>query len=149
MEIEITYTPALIGVGPEIGDDVSASCEAFEVQVRREIGASYPDAHILVTRSEGDLADLVVTATNDRAKGLTVRHAVWDRVWDLIGPYARYARPHRGGAVRAFSPVTVAPAERGPSGFAMFLEDVYGDTIIDVDGDEVLAVMRSGFGVMA
>jgi hypothetical protein len=31
----------------------------------------------------------------------------------------------------------------------MFLEDVYGDTIIDVDGDEVLAVMRSGFGAMA
>jgi hypothetical protein len=31
----------------------------------------------------------------------------------------------------------------------MFVEDVYGDSIIEVDGDEVLAVMRSGFGVMA
>ena len=149
MEIEITYTPALIGVGPEIGDDVSASCEAFEHQVRREIGASYPDAHILVTRSEGDLADLVVTATNDRAKGLTVRHAVWDRVWDLIGPYARYARPHRGGAVRAFSPVTVAPAERRPDVFTILVDDGTGDSVIECDEDEARAVMRSGFGAMA
>jgi hypothetical protein len=40
----------------------------------------------------------------------------------------------------------VVRPERGPSGFDMFVEDVYGDSIIDVDGDEVLTVMRSGFG---
>jgi len=149
VEIEVTYTPALIGVGSDVGDDVSASCDAFEQQVRREIGASYPDAHIVVTRAEGDLADLVVTATNDRAKGLTVRSAVWSDVWDMIGPYGRYRRPVRGGIRQASVPVAIAPAGRGPSGFAMFVEDVYGDTIILVDEDEVLTVMRSGFGVMA
>ena len=147
MEIEITYTPALIGVGPEVGDDVNASCDAFEAQVHREVTASYPDADVTVTRDHGHLADLSVVThgVEDRPGVLTVRQAVWSDVWDLISPYGRYRRPVRGGVVQPS--VAVASAERGPSGFAMLVEDVYGDSIIEVDADEVLAVMRSGFGV--
>ena len=151
MEIEVTYTPTLIGVGPEVGDDVDASCDAFEAQVHQELTASYPDADITMTRDSGHLADLsVVTHGFAEQRGvLTVRQAVWSDVWDMIGPYGRYRRPVRGGILQASVPVVVVRPERGPSGFAMLVEDVYGDSIIEVDGDEVLAVMRSGFGAMA
>ena len=150
MEIEITYTPALIGVGAEVGDDVDASCDAFELQVHREVTASYPDADVTVTRDHG-LADLSVVThgVEDRPGVLTVRQAVWSDVWDIISPYGRYRRPVRGATATASATVAVASAERGPSGFAMLVEDVYGDSTIEVDEDEVLAVMRSGFGVMA
>lgn len=151
MEIEVTYTPALIGVGPEVGDDVDASCEAFEVQVHLELSARYPDADITVTRDHGHLADLsVVTHGFAEQRGvLTTRAAVWSDVWDLIGPYGRYRRPVRGGIVRESVPVVVVRPERGPDAFAMLVEDVMGDMLVDVDADEVRAVMRSGFGVMA
>ena len=151
MEIEVTYTPALIGVGPEVGDDVDASCEAFEVQVHMELSRCYPDADITVTRDHGHLADLsVVTHGFAEQRGvLTTRAAVWSDVWDLIGPYGRYRRPVRGGIVRESVPVVVVRPERGPDAFAMLVEDVMGDMLVDVDADEVRAVMRSGFGVMA
>ena len=151
MEIEVTYTPALIGVGPEVGDDVDASCDAFEVQVHLELSARYPDADITVTRDHGHLADLsVVTHGFAEQRGvLTTRAAVWSDVWDLIGPYGRYRRPVRGGVVRESVPVVVVRPERGPDAFAMLVEDVMGDVLVDVDADEVRAVMRSGFGVMA
>ena len=151
MEIEVTYTPALIGVGPEVGDDVDASCEAFEVQVHLELSARYPDADITVTRDHGHLADLsIVTHGFAEQRGvLTTRAAVWSDVWDLIGPYGRYRRPVRGGIVRESVPVVVVRPERGPDAFAMLVEDVMGDMLVDVDADEVRAVMRSGFGVMA
>ena len=151
MEIEVTYTPALIGVGPEVGDDVDASCEAFEVQVHLELSARYPDADITVTRDHGHLADLsVVTHGFAEQRGvLTTRAAVWSDVWDVIGPYGRYRRPVRGGIVRESVPVVVVRPERGPDAFTMLVEDVMGDVLVDVDADEVRAVMRSGFGVMA
>lgn len=151
MEIEVTYTPALIGVGPEVGDDVDASCEAFEVQVHLELSAQYPDADITVTRDHGHLADLsVVTHGFVEQRGvLTTRAAVWSDVWDMIGPYGRYRRPVRGGIVRESAPVVVVRPERGPDAFAILIEDVMGDVLVDVDADEVRAVMRSGFGVMA
>ena len=151
MEIEVTYTPALIGVGPEVGDDVDASCEAFEVQVHLELSARYPDADITVTRDHGHLADLsVVTHGFAEQRGvLTTRAAVWSDVWDMIGPYGRYRRPVRGGIVRESVPVVVVRPERGPDAFTMLVEDVMGDVLVDVDADEVRAVMRSGFGVMA
>ena len=149
MEIEVTYTPALIGVGPEVGDDVDASCEAFEVQVHLELSAQYPDADITVTRDHGHLADLsVVTHGFAEQRGvLTTRAAVWSDVWDMIGPYGRYRRPVRGGIVQA--PVVVRRPERRRDAVAMLIEDVMGDVLVDVDADEVRAVMRSGFGVMA
>jgi len=151
VEIEVTYTPTLIGVGPDVGDDVNASCDAFEVQVHMELSARYPDADITVTREHGHLADLSVVTHGfvDQRGVLTTRQAVWSDVWDMISPYGRYRRPVRGGILLASVPVVVARPERGPSRFDMFVEDVYGDSIIEVDGDEVLAVMRSGFGVMA
>ena len=151
MEIEVTYTPALIGVGPEVGDDVNASCEAFEVQVHLELSARYPDADITVTRDHGHLADLsVVTHGFAEQRGvLTTRAAVWSDVWDLIGPYGRYRRPVRGGVVRESVPAVVVRPERGPDAFTMLVEDVMGDVLVDVDADEVRAVMRSGFGVIA
>jgi len=151
VEIEVTYTPALIGVGPEVGDDVNASCDAFEVQVHMELSTSYPDADITVTRDHGHLADLSVVTHGvvDQRGVLTTRQAVWSDVWDMIGPYGRYRRPVRGGILQASVPVVVVRPERGPSGVAMLVEDVYGDSIIEVDADEVLAVMRSGFGAMA
>lgn len=146
MEIEVTYTPALIGVGPEVGDDVDASCEAFEVQVHLQLSASYPDADITVTREYG-LADLSVVTHGVVQRGsLSVRSAVWSDVWDLIGPYGKYRRPVRGGILQA--PVMVARAKRTPS-VALLVEDALGDVLIDVDEDEALAVMRSGFGAMA
>ena len=151
MKIEVTYTPALIGVGPEVGDDVDASCEAFEVQVHLELSAQYPDADITVTRDHGHLADLSVVTHGfaERRGVLTTRAAVWSDVWDMIGPYGRYRRPVRGGIVRESVPVVVVRPERGPDAFAMLVEDVMGDVLVDVDADEVRAVMRSGFGVMA
>lgn len=149
MEIEVAYTPALIGVGSEVGDDVDASCDAFEVQVHRELTASYPDADITVTRDSG-LADLSVVTHGfaERRGGLSVRAAVWSDVWDMIGPYGRYRRPVRGGIVQASVPVTVARVTRTAS-VAMLVEDQSGDFFVDVDEDEALAVMRSGFGVMS
>ena len=150
MEIEITYTPALIGVGPEVGDDVNASCDAFEVQVHREVTASYPDADVTVTRDHGHLADLSVVThgVEDRPGVLTVRQAVWSDVWDLISPYGRYRRPVRGGVVQPSVPV-IAKAGSGRDVYTILVDDAAGDTVIEVDADEVLAVMRSGFGAMA
>ena len=149
MEIEITYTPALIGVGPDVGDDVDASCDAFEVQVHREITASYPDADVTVTRDHG-LADLSVVThgVEDRPGVLTVRQAVWSDVWDLISPYGRYRRPARGATATASAPV-VAKAGSKPDVYTILVDDASGDSMIEVDEDEVLAVMRSGFGVIA
>ena len=151
MEIEITYTPALIGVGAEVGDDVNASCDAFEVQVHREIVAAYPDADVTVTRDHGHLADLSVVThgVEDRPGVLTVREAVWSDVWDMIGPYGRYRRPVRGGILQASVPVVVVRPASRPDVFTILVDDASGDSIIEVDGDEVLAVMRSGFGAMA
>lgn len=148
MEIEITYTPALIGVGPEVGDDVDASCDAFEVQVHREVTASYPDADVTVTRDHGHLADLSVVThgVEDRPGVLTVREAVWSDVWDLIGPYGRYRRPVRGATVTASAPVVAKPGSK-PDAFTILVDDASGDSVIEVDEDEILAVMRSGFGV--
>ena len=151
MDIAVTYTPTLIGVGPEVGDDVDASCEAFEVQVHLFLSTQYPDADITVTREHGHLADLsVVTHGFAEERGvLTVRESVWSDVWDMIGPYGRYRRPVRGGILKESVPVVVVRPERGPDAFAILIEDVMGDVLIDVDEDEVRAVMRSGFGVMA
>ena len=150
MEIEITYTPALIGVGAEVGDDVDASCDAFEVQVHREVTASYPDADVTVTRDHGHLADLSVVThgVKDRPGVLTVRQAVWSDVWDLIGPYGRYRRPVRGATAEA-SATVVAKAGSKPDVFTIVVDDGCGDSMIEVDEDEVRAIMRSGFGVMA
>ena len=149
MEIEITYTPALIGVGAEVGDDLDASCDAFEVQVHREITASYPDADVTVTRDHG-LADLSVVThgVEDRPGVLTVRQAVWSDVWDLISPYGRYRRPVRGATATA-SATVVAKAGNGRDVYTILVDDASGDSMIEVDEDEVLAVMRSGFGVIA
>ena len=149
MEIEITYTPALIGVGADVGDDVDASCDAFEVQVHREVTASYPDADVTVTRDHG-LADLSVVThgVEDRPGVLTVRQAVWSDVWDLISPYGRYRRPVRGATATASAPV-VAKAGSKPDVFTILVDDASGDSMIEVDEDEVRAIMRSGFGVMA
>ena len=121
------------------------------MQVHLELSARYPDADITVTRDHGHLADLsVVTHGFAEQRGvLTTRAAVWSDVWDLIGPYGRYRRPVRGGIVRESVPVVVVRPERGPDAFAMLVEDVMGDMLVDVDADEVRAVMRSGFGVMA
>lgn len=151
MEIEITYTPALIGVGPEVGDDVNASCDAFEVQVHKELSAAYLDADITVTRDHGHLADLSVVTHGyvDQHGVLTVRQAVWSDVWDMIGPYGRYRRPVRGGTLQASVPVVVVRPERRPDMFAILVDDASGDSIIECDEDEARAVMRSGFGVMA
>jgi hypothetical protein len=148
VEIEITYTPALIGVGAEVGDDVDASCDAFEVQVHREVTASYPDADVTVTRDHG-LADLSVVThgVEDRPGVLTVRQAVWSDVWDIISPYGRYRRPVRGATVTALAPV-VAKAGSKPDVYTILVDDAFGDSMIEVDEDEVLAVMRSGFGAM-
>jgi hypothetical protein len=149
VEIEITYTPALIGVGPEVGDDVDASCDAFEVQVHREVTASYPDADVTVTRDHGHLADLSVVThgVEDRPGVLTVRQAVWSDVWDLISPYGRYRRPVRGATAEASAPVAKAGSK--PEVFTILVDDASGDSMIEVDEDEVRAIMRSGFGVMA
>ena len=151
MEIEVTYTPTLIGVGPEVGDDVDASCEAFEVQVHLELSKSYPDADITVTRDSGHLADLsVVTHGFAEQRGvLTTRQAVWSDVWDLIGPYGRYRRPVRGGILQASVPVVVVRPERRPDVFTILVDDGSGDSIIECDEDEARSVMRSGFGAMA
>ena len=149
MEIEITYTPALIGVGADVGDDVDASCDAFEVQVHREVTASYPDADVTVTRDHG-LADLSVVThgVEDRPGVLTVRQAVWSDVWDLISPYGRYRRPVRGATATA-SATVVAKAGSKPDVFTILVDDGCADSMIEVDEDEVRAIMRSGFGVMA
>ena len=151
MEIEVTYTPALIGVGPEVGDDVNASCDAFEVQVHLELSATYPDADITVTRNHGHLADLSVVTHGfvDQRGVLTVRQAVWSDVWDMIGPYGRYRRPVRGGILQASVPVVVVRPERMQDVFAILVQDASGDSIIECDEDEARAVMRSGFGAMA
>ena len=151
MEIEITYTPTLIGVGPEVGDDVDASCEAFEAQVHQELTASYPDADITMTRDSGHLADLsVVTHGFAEQRGvLTVRQAVWSDVWDMIGPYGRYRRPVRGGILQSSVPVVVVRTERSPDVFTILVEDGTGDRVIECDEDEARTVMRSGFGAMA
>jgi len=151
VEIEVTYTPALIGVGPEVGDDVNASCDAFEVQVHMELSAAYADADITVTRDHGHLADLSVVTHGfvDQRGVLTVRQAVWSDVWDMIGPYGRYRRPVRGGILQASVPVVVVRPERRPDVFAILVQDASGDSIIECDEDEARAVMRSGFGVMA
>lgn len=150
VEIEITYTPALIGVGADVGDDVDASCDAFEVQVHREVTASYPDADVTVTRDHGHLADLSVVThgVEDRPGVLTVRQAVWSDVWDLISPYGRYRRPVRGATATASAPV-VAKVGSGRDVFTIVVDDASGDSMIEVDEDEVRAIMRSGFGVMA
>jgi hypothetical protein len=150
VEIEITYTPALIGVGPDVGDDVDASCDAFEVQVHREVTASYPDADVTVTRDHGHLADLSVVThgVEDRPGVLTVREAVWSDVWDMIGPYGRYRRPVRGATAKASAPVA-AKAESGRDVYTILVDDGCADSMIEVDEDEILAVMRSGFGAMA
>ena len=151
VEIEVTYTPALIGVGPEVGDDVDASCEAFEVQVHQELTASYPDADITVTRDSGHLADVSVVTHGfvDRPHVLTVRQAVWSDVWDMIGPYGRYRRPVRSGILQASIPVVVVRAERSLNVFTILVEDGTGDSVIECDEDEARTVMRSGFGAMA
>jgi hypothetical protein len=152
VEIEVTYTPALIGVGPEVGDDVNASCDAFEVQVHLELSARYPDADITVTRDQGHLADLSVVTHGfvDQRGVLTVRQAVWSDVWDMIGPYGRYRRPVRGGILQASVPVVVVRPERRPDVFVILVDDASGDSVIEeCDEDEARAVMRSGFGVMA
>jgi hypothetical protein len=152
VEIEVTYTPALIGVGPEVGDDVNASCDAFEVQVHLELSARYPDADITLTRDHGNTrADLsvVTLGVDDVPNVLTVRSAVWSDVWDMISPYGRYRRPVRGGIVKASVPVVVVRPKRRPDVFAILVQDASGDSIIVVDEDEARAVMRSGFGVMA
>jgi len=151
VEIEITYTPALIGVGPEVGDDVNASCDAFEVQVHLELSARYPDADITLRRDSGHLADLSVVTHGfvDQRGVLTVRQAVWSDVWDLIGPYGRYRRPVRGGILQASVPVVVVRPERKPDVFTILVDDASGDSVIECDEDEARAVMRSGFGVMA
>jgi hypothetical protein len=148
VEIEITYTPALIGVGPEVGDDVDASCDAFEAQVHREVTASYPDADVTVTRDHG-LADLSVVThgVEDRPGVLTVRQAVWSDVWDIISPYGRYRRPVRGATATASATVVAKPASK-PDVYTILVDNGCGDSTIEVDEDEVLAVMRSGFGVM-
>jgi hypothetical protein len=150
VEIEITYTPALIGVGAEVGDDVGASCDAFEVQVHRQVTASYPDADVTVTRDHGHLADVSVVThgVEDRPGVLTVREAVWSDVWDMIGPYGRYRRPVRGANAKASAPVVAKPGSK-PNVFTIVVDDAFGDSVIEVDEDEVLAVMRSGFGAMA
>lgn len=151
MEIEVTYTPALIGVGPEVGDDVDASCEAFEVQVHMELSRCYPDADITVTRDHGHLADLsVVTHGFAEQRGvLTTRQAVWSDVWDLIGPYGRYRRPVRGGILQASVPVVVVRLDRKADVFTILVDDGTDASIIECDEDEARAVMRSGFGAMA
>ena len=151
VEIEVTYTPALIGVGPEVGDDVNASCDAFEVQVHLQLSTRYPDADITVTRDHGHLADLSVVTHGyvDQRGVLTVRQAVWSDVWDMIGPYGRYRRPVRGGIHQASVPVVVVRPERMPDVFAILVDDASGDSLIECDEDEARAVMRSGFGVMA
>jgi len=151
VEIEVTYTPALIGVGPEVGDDVNASCDAFEVQVHMELSARYPDADITVTRDHGHLADLSVITHGfvDQRGVLTTRQAVWSDVWDMISPYGRYRRPVRGGILQASVPVVVVRPERRPDVFTMIVDDASGDSVIECDEDEARAVMRSGFGVMA
>ena len=152
MEIEVTYSPALIGVGPEVGDDVNASCDAFEVQVHHWLTASYPDADITLTRDHGNIrADLSVVThgVDDVPNVLTVRQAVWSDVWDMISPYGRYRRPVRGGILQASVPVVVVRPERRPNVFAILVDDASGDSIIECDEDEARAVMRSGFGVMA
>ena len=146
-EIEITYTPALIGVGPEVGDDVDASCDAFEVQVHMELSSQYPDADITMTRDHGHLADLSVVTHGfmERRGALTVREAVWSDVWDMIGPYGRYRRPVRGGIQPV--PGVVVRSEGRPDAYTILVDDESGDTIIECDEDEALAVMRSGFGM--
>ena len=151
VEIEVTYTPALIGVGSEVGDDVNASCDAFEVQVHLELSARYPDADITVTRDHGHLADLSVVTHGyvDQRGVLTVRQAVWSDVWDMIGPYGRYRRPVRGGILQTSVPVVVVRPERMQDVFAILVQDASGDSLIECDEDEARAVMRSGFGVMA
>ena len=151
MEIEITYTPALIGVGPEVGDDVNASCDAFEAQVHHSLTASYPDADITVTRDSRHLADLSVVTHGfvDQRGVLTTRQAVWSDVWDMIGPYGRYRRPVRGGILQASVPVVVVRPASRPDVFTLLVDDASGDSIIEVDEDEARAVMRSGFGAMA
>lgn len=149
VEIEVTYTPALIGVGPDVGDDVDASCEAFEMQVHRELTAQWPDVDVSVTRLEGPLADLGVVTHGvvDWPGVLTLRSAAWSVIWDLIGPYGAYRRPVRGGIWKVPATASVALRDRGPDAFDLLIEEVYGDMIIEVDEDEVRAVMRSGFGV--
>ena len=152
MEIEVPYTPTLIGVGPEVGDDVNASCDAFEVQVHLSLTASYPGADITVTRDHGHLADLSVVTHGfvDQRGVLTTRQAVWSDVWDMIGPYGRYRRrPVRGGILQASVPVVVVRPERRPDVFTILVDDASGDSVIECDEDEARAVMRSGFGVMA
>jgi hypothetical protein len=151
VEIQVTYTPALIGVGPEVGDDVNASCDAFEVQVHIKLTASYPDADITLTRDSGHLADLSVVTHGfvDLRGVLTVRQAVWSDVWDMIGPYGRYRRPVRGGILQASVPVVVVRPERRPDVFTILVDDASGDSVIECDEDEARAVMRSGFGSMA
>jgi len=151
VEIEVTYTPTLIGVGPEVGDDVNASCDAFAVQVHMELSARYPDADITVTRDHGHLADLSVVTHGvvDVPNVLTVRSAVWSDVWDMISPYGRYRRPVRGGILQASVPVVVVRPASRPDVFTILVDDASGDSVIECDEDEARAVMRSGFGAMA
>ena len=111
------------------------------------MSAQYPDADITMTRDHGHLADLsVVTHGFTQRRGvLTVREAVWSDVWDMIGPYGRYRRPVRGG-IQPVPAVVVRPT-RKPDTYTIRVDDESGDSIIEVDEDEALAVMRSGFGI--
>lgn len=95
MEVTIGYNAKILGVAPHLGDDVDASCEAFEVMAHRICQKVAPDCDVTVT-ADDTLATLdvkVLGAVDELAGSLKVRNAVWGELWDVIGPYGHYRRP--------------------------------------------------------
>lgn len=95
MEVTIGYNAKILGVAPHLGDDVDASCEAFEFMAHRICQKLAPDCDVTVT-ADDTLATLdvkVLGAVDDLAGSLKVRNAVWGELWDVIGPYGHYRRP--------------------------------------------------------
>ncbi len=91
----IGYNAKILGVAPHLGDDVDASCEAFEFMAHRICQKLCPqcDVTLLPDDTLATLNVWVVGAVDDLPGGLKLRNAVWGELWEEIGPYGHYRRP--------------------------------------------------------
>lgn len=99
----IGYNAKILGVAGHLGDDVDASCEAFEFMAHRYCQILQPDCDVCMYVDD-DLETIIVTvypSADDRANpdSLAWKHvkatrdAIWSRLWDAIGPYGHYRLP--------------------------------------------------------
>ncbi len=95
MEVIIGYNAKILGVAPHLGDDVDASCEAFQFMAHRICQKLVPDCDVTLLADDtlSTLNVWVVGAVDDLHGALKVRNRVWGELWDVIGPYGHYRLP--------------------------------------------------------